>query len=157
MTCVTVFMKQVISGNYSYLRQPSLHTNYTRLGHFCECAYLRGGEGKKSNVESKQLSHENAQTKFDETMIFFSSASFSSPTSKVGSWPLTSRGLVAFLSTGPCPAQFLQGTPSMFIVTVFIFGRTLMKYVALQKKKEEKKGGFKVVFAELKRCHLNRT
>lgn len=70
MTRVTVFMKQVISGNYSYLRQPSLNTNYTRLGHFCECVYLRGGR-KKSKVESKQLSHENAKTKYDETMIFF--------------------------------------------------------------------------------------
>lgn len=53
-------MKQVISGNYSYLQQPSLHTNYTRLGPFCECVYPRVGKKKekKSQVESKQLSHE---------------------------------------------------------------------------------------------------
>ena len=45
-------MKQVISGNYSYLQQPSLHTNYTRLGPFCECAYPRVG-GKKKKKKAK--------------------------------------------------------------------------------------------------------
>ena len=121
MTRVTVFMKQVISGNYSYLRQPSLHTNYTRLGHFCE--YLR--EKKKSKVESKQLSHENTKTKFDETMIFFICQLLLRLQKQEVNLRPPRLERISRLPVRWCASSSISARPpSVFIVTAFIFGRT---------------------------------
>lgn len=62
MTRVTVFTKQVISGNYSYLQTPSPRTNYTRLG----------ATVKANNCRMKR---QRRAGKFGGTMIFFQPSS----------------------------------------------------------------------------------
>lgn len=85
MTCVTVFMKQVISGNYSYLQLPPLPPSPPAPQPLCapitavwgissvsvrQRQARRQREAERKN-NPKQLWHEASKIKFDETIVLF--------------------------------------------------------------------------------------